>query len=80
MSAYNAMASRMIIDQLTPHLPKDSEEVNTHVKHLQAMLDGAIVVVSVLELGDRVRGQDPDHRQSPCRDSARSLTPPQERD
>jgi hypothetical protein len=39
----NALASRMLIDQITPHLPKDNEEVNAHVKRLQAMLDAAIV-------------------------------------
>jgi hypothetical protein len=27
--AHNALASRMLIDQITPHLPKDNEEVNT---------------------------------------------------
>jgi hypothetical protein len=40
--SYNALASRMLIDQLTPHLPKDNEEVNTHVNRLQAMLDVAL--------------------------------------
>jgi hypothetical protein len=40
---HNALASRMLIDQITPHLPKDNEEVNAHVKRLQAMLDAAIV-------------------------------------
>jgi hypothetical protein len=30
----NTLVSRMLIDQLTPHLPKDNEEVNAHVKHL----------------------------------------------
>jgi hypothetical protein len=34
MPAHNALASRMLIDQLTPHLPKDNEEVNAHVKRL----------------------------------------------
>jgi hypothetical protein len=38
------MASRLLIDQLTPHLPKDNEEVNAHVKCLQAMLNSATVV------------------------------------
>jgi hypothetical protein len=37
------LASRMIVIQLAPLLPKDSEEVNAQVKHLQAMLDAAIV-------------------------------------
>jgi hypothetical protein len=31
---HNALASRMLINQLTPHLPKENEEVNVHVKHL----------------------------------------------
>jgi hypothetical protein len=30
--AQNALASRMLIDQLTPHLSKDKGEVNAHVK------------------------------------------------
>jgi hypothetical protein len=34
----------MLIDQITPHLPKDNEEVNAHVKRLQAMLDVATVM------------------------------------
>jgi hypothetical protein len=42
--AHNALALRMLIDQITPHLPKDNEEVNAHVKHLQAMLDVATVM------------------------------------
>jgi hypothetical protein len=41
MPAHNALASRMLIDQLTPHLPKDNEGFNTHVNRLQAMLDVA---------------------------------------
>jgi hypothetical protein len=44
----------MIIDHLTPHLPKNNEEVNKQVKHLQAMLDTARVVDLVLECGDGV--------------------------
>jgi hypothetical protein len=32
-SVQNALASSMLIDQLTPHMPKDNEEVNAHVKH-----------------------------------------------
>jgi hypothetical protein len=52
----------MIIDQLTPLLPKDSEEVNEQVKHLQAMLDATTVVDMALDHGDRGQGQDPDHR------------------
>jgi hypothetical protein len=34
----------MIVDQLTHHLPKDNEEANVQVKHLQAMLDATTVV------------------------------------
>jgi hypothetical protein len=30
----NTLPSMMLIGQLTPHLPKDNEEVNAHVKHL----------------------------------------------
>jgi hypothetical protein len=78
--AHNALALRMIIDQVTPHLPKDNEEVNAQVNCLQAMLDAATVVDPVLERGDGVRGQGPDHCQSPCGDSASSLTPPKKRD
>jgi hypothetical protein len=47
--AQNALASRMLIDQLTPHLPKDNEEV---VKRLQAMLDAATLVVPALNHED----------------------------
>jgi hypothetical protein len=39
----------MLIDQLTLHLPKDNEEVNAHVKHLQVMLDAATMVDPVLD-------------------------------
>jgi hypothetical protein len=70
----------MIIDQLTPHLPKDNKEVNAHVKCLQLMLDAATLVDPVLKRGDGAQGQDPDHRQSPREDSASSLTPPEEHD
>jgi hypothetical protein len=46
MPTHNFLASRMLIDQLTPppHLPKDNEEVNVHVKRIQAMFDATIVV------------------------------------
>jgi hypothetical protein len=60
--AHNTLASRMIIDQLTHLLPKDSEEVNEQVKHLQAMLDATTMVDMALDHGDRGQGQDPDHR------------------
>jgi hypothetical protein len=62
MSAHNALASRMMINQLLPHLPKESEEVNAQVKCLEAMLDAATVVDPVLKHGDGEHGQDPDHR------------------
>jgi hypothetical protein len=78
-SAHNALALRMIIDQLTPLLPTDSEEVNVQVKHLQAMLDAAIMVDPTLDRGDRGWGQDPDHRQSPRGHSANNITPLEER-
>jgi hypothetical protein len=74
-TAHNALASRMIIDQLTPLLPKDSEEV----KCLQAILDAATMVDPTHERRDGGWGQDPEHRQIPCRDSASSLTPLEER-
>jgi hypothetical protein len=59
MPTHNALASRMLIDQLTPHLPKDNEEVNAHVKHLQ---DVAIVVDPVLDRDDEAWGHKLDHR------------------
>jgi hypothetical protein len=52
----------MLIDQLTPHLPKDNEEVNAHVKCLQAMLDAATVVDPALDRDDEARGQELDRR------------------
>jgi hypothetical protein len=51
----------MLIDQLTPHLPKDNEEVNAHVKRLHVMLDAATVVDLVLDRDDGVRGYESDH-------------------
>jgi hypothetical protein len=45
--AHIALASRMLIDHITPHLPKDNEEVNAHDKRLQAMLDTTTVVDAV---------------------------------
>jgi hypothetical protein len=68
--AHNALPSRMIINQLTPLLPKDSEEVNPQVKRLQTMLDAATMVDPTLKRGDGGWGQDPDHHQSPRGDSA----------
>jgi hypothetical protein len=43
MSAHHALASRAIIDKLTPLLPKDSEEVNLQVRQLEAMLDASMM-------------------------------------
>jgi hypothetical protein len=68
--AHNALASRMLIDQLTPHQPKDNEEVNTHVKRLQVMLDTTSVANPVHDWEDGDRGHEDDHRQSPRGDSA----------
>jgi hypothetical protein len=52
----------MIIDQLTPLLHKDSEEVNTQVKRLQAMMNAATMVDLTLDRGDGGWDQDPNHR------------------
>jgi hypothetical protein len=52
----------MLINQLTPHLPKDNKEVNAHVKRLQAMLDIATVVDPSLDHHDEARGHEFDHR------------------
>jgi hypothetical protein len=45
-----------------PHVPKDNEEVNAHMKHLQAMLDTATVIDPALDHDNEARGQDLDHR------------------
>jgi hypothetical protein len=52
----------MLIDQLTPHLPQDNEEVNVHVKRLQAMLHTAIMVDPVHDRDDENQGQELEHR------------------
>jgi hypothetical protein len=69
----------MIVDQLTPLLPEDNEEVNAQIKRLQAMLDAAIVEDPTSMCGDRRQGQDHDHCPSAHRDSASNITPPEER-
>jgi hypothetical protein len=51
----------MLIDKLTPHLPKDNEEVNAHVKRLQVMLDTATVVDPALDRDDEAQGHEPNH-------------------
>jgi hypothetical protein len=61
MPAHNALALRMLIDQLTPHLLKDNKEVNAHIKHLQAMLDATTMFDPVLDHDDKVRGHKLDH-------------------
>jgi hypothetical protein len=60
--ADNALASSMLIDQLMPHLPKDFEDVNTHVKRLLVMLDAATVADSVYSREDGNWGHEDDHR------------------
>jgi hypothetical protein len=52
----------MLITQLTPHLLKGNEEVNAHVKNLQAMLEAATVVDPTLNRDDEARGHEHDHR------------------
>jgi hypothetical protein len=55
----------MLIDQIIPHLPKYNEEVNTHVKCLQAMLDAATEADPVHDQEDEDQGHKDDHRHSP---------------
>jgi hypothetical protein len=43
----------MLINQLTPPA-KDNEEVNAHVKRLQAMLDAATMLDPALDRDDEV--------------------------
>jgi hypothetical protein len=64
----------VILDQLTPLLPKDSEEVNAQVKRLHAMLDVTTMTDLTLDQGDKRQDQDPDHRQSPHGNSTSSLS------
>jgi hypothetical protein len=54
---HNALASRVVVNQLTPLLPKDSEEVNLHVKRLHVMLDAATMMAQsyTQESGGKVR-------------------------
>jgi hypothetical protein len=80
MLAHNALASKFIIDQLTPLLPKDSEEVVAQVKHLYAILDVATMTDPILHQGVRRRGQEPDNYQSLCGDLASSISPPGKHD
>jgi hypothetical protein len=68
----------MLINQLTPLMPKDNEEVNAHVKRLHVMLDAATRVDPTLDHEDEARGHELDLWQSPNRDSESSLTPLEE--
>jgi hypothetical protein len=43
------------------HLPKDNEEVNVHVMHLQVMLDATIMVDLVFDRDGEARGHELDH-------------------
>jgi hypothetical protein len=79
MPADHALSSRMLVDQLTPHLPKDNEEVNMHIKQLQKMFDAATVADPVYDQEDRDRGHDDEHQESRCGDTASSISPPEER-
>jgi hypothetical protein len=49
MLAHNALVSRMLVDQITPYLPMDNEEINAHVKWLQVRLDAAKVADPVYD-------------------------------
>jgi hypothetical protein len=62
MLAQNVLALRMLIDQITPHLPKDNEEVNVHVKWLKVMLDATSMIDLVHGREDRDRGHELDHQ------------------
>jgi hypothetical protein len=68
----------MLIDQITPHFPKDNKEVNMHVKQLQEMLDAAMVTDPVHNQEDLDWGHDGDHRESLHGDSGSSITPREE--
>jgi hypothetical protein len=52
----------MLIDQLTPHLSKDNEEVNAHMQRLPVMLDAATVVDPALNHDDEASGHELNHR------------------
>jgi hypothetical protein len=59
---HNTLATRMLIDQLTPHLPKDNEEVSAHMKRLQAMQDATTVVDLAFNCDDKAQVHEHDHR------------------
>jgi hypothetical protein len=58
----NTVSSWVVLDQLTPLLPKDSEVVNAQFKRLHAMLDTSTLMDLALDQRDKRRDQDPDHR------------------
>jgi hypothetical protein len=51
----------MLINQLTPHRPKDNKEVNAHVKRLQAMMGTATVIDPALDRDGEARGLELEH-------------------
>jgi hypothetical protein len=61
MPTHNALASRVLVNQITPHLPKDNEEVKTHVKWLRVMLDTTTAADPIYDQEDKDRGHDDDH-------------------
>jgi hypothetical protein len=50
----------MLINQLTPHRPKDNK-VNAHVKCLQAMMGAATVIDPTLDRDGEARGLELEH-------------------
>jgi hypothetical protein len=66
------MASRAIVDKLTPLLPKDNEEAVRQVRQLYAMLDAATMTDLALVQEAGMRGQDPGHHWHPRSQSQRS--------
>jgi hypothetical protein len=54
-TSQDTLASRILIDQITPHFPRDNIEVNMNVKHLQAMLDVATIANPVHDQEDEDR-------------------------
>jgi hypothetical protein len=59
--AHNTMASRTIIDQLTPLLPKDDEEAASKVKQLHVLLEAAMLTDAVFVKEAGRRGQETGH-------------------
>jgi hypothetical protein len=53
---HNALPTRVIVDQFTPLLPKDSKEVNLQVKRRRAILNATTMMDPTLNLGGRKRG------------------------